>query len=261
MRPIDILAPFGVAVLLFGCGSPKQKEPPPRPFAGTLWQVMLELPIQGEQPNMRFGDGRVEGFGGCSRFAARYVQDSVGARAIAIGRIEIDRRLCNPSSQAAETRVLEVLQSVSSYSITADTMTMSGSGGTLRFHAADGMSQGVPVPVAATPGGTALKGTRWMGVVDVSVDPRNAPWLEFVTADRVSGYTGCNMLSGTWRLEGGEVRLGTLMTTKRGCLGPAGDLEKRVLAAMSEQSRVTREGGKLVFISPAGARFEFTEAK
>jgi heat shock protein HslJ len=127
---------FAVAMLvaLVGCAATK-KEPPPKPFAGTRWQVVLELPLAGEQPSMRFGDGRVEGFGGCNRFTARYVQDSVGARAIAIGRIEIDRRLCEAGAQAAEARMLEVLQSVSSYVINADTMTMSGSGGSLRFAA------------------------------------------------------------------------------------------------------------------------------
>ena len=98
---------FAVAMLaaLVGCASTK-KEPPPTPFAGTRWQVVLELPLAGEQPSMRFGDGRVEGFGGCNRFAARYVQDTVGARAIAIGRIEIDRRLCEAGPQAAEARML-----------------------------------------------------------------------------------------------------------------------------------------------------------
>jgi heat shock protein HslJ len=130
-RAIAIVA---LAALLAGCATAK-KEPPPVPFAGTRWQVILELPLTGEQPNMRFGDGRVEGFGGCNRFLARYVQDVVGARAIAIGRIEVDRRLCDPGPQAAEARVLEVLQSVSSYSITLDTMTMSGSGGSLRMRA------------------------------------------------------------------------------------------------------------------------------
>src|SRR5262249_21917519 len=113
-----------------------QKEPPPKPFAGTRWQVVLEMPIAGQQPQVRFGDGRVEGFGGCNKFTARYVQDVVGARAIAIGRIEVDRRLCAGSSALfAESRVLEVLQAVSSYTITGDLMVMAGSSGTLRFKA------------------------------------------------------------------------------------------------------------------------------
>lgn len=130
-RAIALLA---VMAFLAGCAAAK-KDPPPKPFAGTHWQVVLELPLTGEQPNMRFGDGRVEGFGGCNRFLAKYVQDAVGARAIAIGRIEVDRRLCDPGPKAAEARVLEVLQSVSSYSITLDSMVMSGSAGSLNFRA------------------------------------------------------------------------------------------------------------------------------
>ena len=128
------IALVAATAFLAACAATK-KEPPPKPFAGTRWQVVLELPMAGEQPNMRFGDGRVEGFGGCSRFAAKYVQDSEGARAIAIGRIDVDRRLCEAGPKAGEARMLEVLQSVSSYTITVDTMTMSGSGGSLKFRA------------------------------------------------------------------------------------------------------------------------------
>jgi heat shock protein HslJ len=133
-RAMGGIAVVAVAALLAGCAATK-KEPPPAHFAGTRWQVILELPVNGEQPNMRFGDGRVEGFGGCNRFVAKYVQDAVGARAIAIGRIEVDRRLCDPGPKAAEARVLEILQSVSSYTIIADTMVMSGSAGSLTLRA------------------------------------------------------------------------------------------------------------------------------
>src|SRR5207248_9176544 len=130
----------------------------------------------------------------------RYVQDTVGARAIAIGRMQIDKRLCDARAAVAEVRMLEVLQAVSSYSITADAMSMTGSGGTLRFMAADATAAGAAS--ASAPG--SLAGTRWRGVVESEVDEASTPWLEFVEG-RVAGYTGCNMLSGTWRTEGGEV--------------------------------------------------------
>jgi heat shock protein HslJ len=126
-----------VAALLLlaaACATPK-KEPPPRPFTGTRWEVVLELPLPGEQPYFRFGDGRMEGYAGCNQVTARFVQDTVGARAIAIGRMEVGRRACEVGARAAEARLLEVLQAVSSYSITADTMTMTGSAGTLKFRA------------------------------------------------------------------------------------------------------------------------------
>jgi heat shock protein HslJ len=124
----------------------------------------------------------------------------------------------------------------------------------------DGASAGAaPASAAAAP--ATLAGTRWVGVIDASLDKRHAPWLEFIREGRLSGFTGCNMLSGGWRMEGGQIRVGPLVTTKRGCLGPEGEIERRVLAALNEQSRVTRDGAKLVFLGSSGERFEFLEAK
>src|ERR1043165_8581542 len=85
-----------------GGNSMQNKGPPPKPLAGTKWVVILELPLKGEQPYFQFGDGRVEGFGGCNQVTARYVQDTVGARAIAFGRIETGRRGCDTSARGAE---------------------------------------------------------------------------------------------------------------------------------------------------------------
>ena len=99
-----------------------------------------------------------------------------------------------------------------------------------------------------------------MGVVDSSTDRRAVPRLEFVSGGRITGFTGCNLLSGAWSSEGGEVRLGPIATTKRMCLGPEFEIEKRVLAVLGEKGRVTREGANLVLVGPGGERFEFTSA-
>jgi heat shock protein HslJ len=121
---------------------------------------------------------------------------------------------------------------------------------------------------ATGPSGTAsadasppsLSGTRWVGVVDASTDRRAIPRLEFVREGRLTGFTGCNLLNGSWAIEGAEARLGPVATTKRMCIGPEGEMEKRVLAALVDRSRITREGDKLVLVSPGGDRFEFVEA-
>ena len=122
-----------IAALAAAACSLPQKEPPPKPFTGTRWIVVLELPLAGEQPNFRFGDGRMEGFGGCNRINARYGEDSVGARSIVIYRIDRGTKGCDSGTQMAEARVLEVLQSVSSYHIVVDLLTMAGSGGALKL--------------------------------------------------------------------------------------------------------------------------------
>jgi heat shock protein HslJ len=261
-----------VAFFLSACAGYGQKEPPPKPFTATKWQLVMDIPPAGELPWVRFGDGRMEGFGGCSRFAGRYVQDAVGARAIAVGRIQVDRRLCDASAADAEARLLEVLQVVSSYSVTADMLTMSGSGGTLKFRAADATAPSVTAiaPVTATPAaaaappaaaassaGVVLANTRWRGVAP-GVDEGSTPWLEFVDG-RVAGYTGCNMMSGPWKVENGEIRVGPLATTKRACAGPGSEVEHRVLSGFG--GRVTREGGRLTAVGPGGERIEFIEVK
>jgi heat shock protein HslJ len=134
MRTALLLAAL---VLAAGCGSIQKlqkKEPPPKPFIGTKWVVQLDLPLQGgPQPHVQFGDGIMEGFGGCNRVAARYRQDSVGTRFIVIGRIDRGTRACEQRHQLVEMNVLETLQSVSSYRIIADEMTMTGSAGSLKF--------------------------------------------------------------------------------------------------------------------------------
>ena len=124
---------IALAAALAGCGSLQKKEPPPKPFTGTKWVVQLEVPLQGTQPWVQFGDGLMEGFGGCNRIAAKYVQDTVGSRFIAFSRIDRGTKACDSRNQLIEGRVLETLQAVSSYRIIADTMTMQGSAGALRF--------------------------------------------------------------------------------------------------------------------------------
>ena len=126
-----------LALVLAACAT-TNKEPPPKPFAGTKWQVVLEREPtpQRLQPWFVFGDGVMEGFAGCNPVTARYVQDTVGARAIVIGKLNVERGGCDVRAQLAQTHILEVLQAVSSYTITGDIMVMSGSGGSLTLRAA-----------------------------------------------------------------------------------------------------------------------------
>jgi heat shock protein HslJ len=112
--------------------------------------------------------------------------------------------------------------------------------------------------VSAAPEPTPV-GKRWFASIDGLADPKQLPRLEFAADGRVSGYTGCNALSGKWRMEGGAVRLGALAVTKRGCLGPAGEAERRVLAAVNDKSRVSLENGRLILQGAGGERIEFAE--
>jgi heat shock protein HslJ len=60
-------------------------------------------------------------------------------------------------------------------------------------------------------------------------------------------------------MEGDAIRIGPVITTKRMCAGPEGEVERRLIAALG--GHAVREGGKLVLHGPGGARFEFTPAQ
>lgn len=114
-------------------------------------------------------------------------------------------------------------------------------------------------PARSSMNEAAIVGKRWVAEAS-GLEAEQRPRLEFQVGGRVAGYTGCNSVSGSWRIEAGELRLGALATTKRACLGPGGDFEKRFLAAVNERSRLTLEGARLVAHGAGGERLPFIEA-
>ena len=69
----------------------------------------------------------------------------------------------------------------------------------------------------AQPAPPSLEGTRWV-MPGPKSDAESLPRLEFTREGRVNGFTGCNRLSGSYRLE--EDRLNVVAaTTKRACVG------------------------------------------
>jgi heat shock protein HslJ len=121
-------------------------------------------------------------------------------------------------------------------------------------------SDGGPPASAPAPAPQPIAGTRWVGVVEGDPDPRTLPRIEFSGGGRMAGFTGCNMMSGTWSEEGGAVRFGPIVSTKRFCVGAAGEVEKAVLAALGDGARAARSGDRLVVTSKDGSRFEFVRA-
>ena len=118
----------------------------------------------------------------------------------------------------------------------------------------------VPPAPAATAALPPLAGSRWVGQANGIEDPQAMPRLEFAQGGELHGYTGCNMLSGHWREEGGEIRFSVLVVTKRMCLGPGAGVEEKFLAAFSAQSHGRRTATTLTISSPQGARFDFVPA-
>jgi heat shock protein HslJ len=113
---------------------------------------------------------------------------------------------------------------------------------------------------AQVPTEASVAGKHWVARMPEVEDAKQRPRLEFVRDGRLAGYTGCNMIAGKWRLEGSEIRLDALAATKRACLGPGGEVEKRFLAAVNASSRVSLEGAALVVQGSGGERLAFIES-
>lgn len=91
-------------------------------------------------------------------------------------------------------------------------------------------------PTAApdgAPRSDALAGTAWRAVeADAAATPGSTPTLTFDSPQHASGSTGCNRFSGSIAMDGGALRFGPLLTTRRGCPAPVMEREKRFLGAL-----------------------------
>lgn len=89
--------------------------------------------------------------------------------------------------------------------------------------------------------------------------------LVFLPQDGVSGSTGCNRLTGKLVHTGADAtRFGPLALSKMACMGPAGVLERDVLAALRATRQIRKFGGEIRLLSANGrvlARLQTVSAR
>ncbi len=107
-----------------------------------------------------------------------------------------------------------------------------------------------------TGGGTALNqlmlmSEHWvitsLNDQPVQVTGRQQPYLELQpSTNRVSGTSGCNQFTGTFRADNQTLLLGALVTTRMACLDPlANTFESNLVKALKGPLQYTIEQGKL----------------
>lgn len=96
-----------------------------------------------------------------------------------------------------------------------------------------------------------LAGTRWRvsdapeaPVLD-HLDERAAPTLSFADG-RVTGFSGCNLLSGSYARDGDRLSLGPLITTMKACPHPADVVERTFLDRLHAAITASVVDGTLV---------------
>jgi heat shock protein HslJ len=96
---------------------------------------------------------------------------------------------------------------------------------------------GLPMADASAQGaGGGIEGTAWLvediagrGVIDLAQTT-----IDFDSAGRVSGSTGCNRYTGVATRDGTSLRFGQLATTRRACVPALMDQEQRFSQAMQD---------------------------
>jgi len=120
--------------------------------------------------------------------------------------------------------------------------------------------------LAACASGTAgeLRDREWKLVSIEGFDalPSGAarPTAWFDRDGRFAGNTGCNSAGASYTVQGSELTIRTLVSTKRACADPEGNrLERAYIGAIEKAQRFRIDGGRLELLSADGAvvaRFE-----
>ncbi len=100
-----------------------------------------------------------------------------------------------------------------------------------------------------------LTGTTWLaedidgrGVIDNAQST-----VEFVAADRIAGRAGCNQFSGNVKLNGTNIQVSPLISTKMACVPALMDQENRFLQALQAARSLKLEETKLLVLDESGA--------
>ena len=113
----------------------------------------------------------------------------------------------------------------------------------------------IALPVLVTAGEEAgLFGTEWVAtrIKGVAAPDKGAPTLRIDAEGRVSGFAGCNRFSGTARINGTDIAVGKLATTRMACAGPSMASEVDYLRALVKVTKFDLSNAGLVLSDADG---------
>jgi heat shock protein HslJ len=233
-----------------------------RPLEGIEWRLTHHLGPQGElvpivedvMATATFIDGSVAGSTGCNRYHAPYRVDD---DRLTIELIAMTMMACDPERSAVERAFTSGLEAAVTYAIAGDGLDLADAEGRviLRLRA-------VPPLV--------LGGSRWIATMInngrggvASLVEGTSVTAEFGTDGRVGGSGGCNRFSGEYTLEGNDLAIGPVASTRMACLEPegVGEQESAYFAALAHAASWSFREDRLQLRAADGAlQVEFRPA-
>jgi len=217
------------------------------PLEGTMWvltsNASLGVDLGSVTVTALFDAGTLSGSGGCNRYATTYEvsESSLTIPAPFAGTL----KACPPAESAVESAYFQRLPRVASYSVDGNKLTLSDSSG-----------KAILVYDAVEPE-KALLGewnvlSYYTGNAIQSVVVGSHLTIDF-GADTASGSSGCNTFHGAYEVNGNNIAIGPLATTRIACVSD--ELNKQetdYLAALELASSFTGTSSKVDLLRPDG---------
>jgi heat shock protein HslJ len=191
-------------------------------------------------------DGKISGSAGCNRYMGSY---QISGSTISISStLATTMMMCESSLMNQETAYLKALQEAKSYSIKADQLSLMDTDG-----------KGLVTYQAQSQG---LAGTSWEVTAYnngkqavTSVLAGTTLTADFGEDGTLTGSSGCNSYSGSYKVDGKNISIGPLVSTKMYCGEPAGvmDQETQFLLALESAKTYSVEGNALELRTQDGA--------
>jgi heat shock protein HslJ len=179
--------------------------------------------------------GKLSGSSGCNRYSGAYT--SSGNSFQTTSPLASTMMACPQPIMDQEAAYLNSLAAARTYSVSGSQLILSDSSGknALVYQAQEQVLSGTTWQVIAYNNGKQAV---------TSVLNGSSITLEFGTDGSLSGNSGCNSYSGTYKATGNQITVGPLISTKMACNSPSGvmDQEAQYLVALQSASNYQIEG-------------------
>lgn len=191
-------------------------------------------------------DGALSGYTGCNNLMGRVV---VAGNDISLdGPLATTRRACldEPSAEQ-ENAYLGALEAMRSFSVDGDMLTLFDSDG------AEALTATAAAPLEGSAWSASRVNNGRGGLQSLIAGTEIT--AEFGVDGTVSGSSGCNTYSGTYEIEGDEMRIGPISVTEMACASPEGvmEQEQQYLAALGRVATWRSDGATLELRDAEGA--------
>jgi heat shock protein HslJ len=203
-------------------------------------------------------DDVLRAYAGCNRIGAA----AAAGELLADGRLWIDgvdrtQMGCEPPLLAQDEWLTEFLVSKPSWHLNGDQLTLTSAGTTITL-----LDKKIAEP------DFPLDGPRWKvdTVIIKDGDLRayhhraEEAWVTF-DGERLTGWTGCNELSGTVARTRTELTFTGVVTTDRACTGETAEVETAILTTLRAKVTYTIDYNRLTLMTPTGTGLDLTAAR